>query len=80
MTNVINPYASLMAWQCRRFVLASNTKEERSRILYVTLRSTENYRVISKSGVNFQAALKRNRAKRNRVKKSRKKKSRKKIA
>ena len=47
VTNIINPYTWLMAWQWYHFVLASNTKEEWPRITYATSRQTKNYRVSS---------------------------------
>jgi hypothetical protein len=40
ITNVTNPYALLMAWQWRHFLLASNTRQERPRIVYATWRLT----------------------------------------
>jgi len=38
ITNVIYPYTWLMAWQRRRFMLASNPRQVRPRIVYAKSR------------------------------------------
>jgi len=47
ITNVINPYTWLMAWQWSHFLLAPNTRQEWPQIVHAKLHSTENYCISS---------------------------------
>jgi len=68
VTNGLNPCTWMMACLWCHFLLASYRTKLRPRITYAKLREIEKYRVNSKSGVNFQVELKRDRAIRNCIK------------